>query len=320
MAILGAGTIAHKMAVTIQMMPSVELYAIASRSEERARTFASQHGFPKTYSSYESMLADDAVDLVYIAVPHSHHFKYMKLCLEAGKPVLCEKPFTVNAEQAQIIIKLAKQKHLFVAEAIWTRYMPSRKIIKDIISSGVVGEVASLTANLGYELSNIERIWDQNLAGGALLDVGCYLIHFAKMVLDEEISNISAEAVFRKGVDAIDTISLTFGKSKLATMQCSVVSNSNRRGAIFGTKGYIEVSNINNPELIEVFDADHQKVATYNVPKQITGFEYEVEACLRAIEQNSIECEAMPHSEIVSVLSIMDKIRENWGYELPLIV
>jgi predicted dehydrogenase len=319
MAIIGAGTIAQKMASTIQKMPSVEAYAIAARDEERAKMFAMQYGFSKSYGSYEAMLADDAVDLVYIAVPHSLHFKYMKLCLGARKHVLCEKPFTVNAEQAKTIVDLAKQDHLVVAEAIWTRYMPSRRIIDDIIASGAIGEVTSLTADLGYELSGVKRIWDVNLAGGALLDVGCYLIHFAKMVFGDEISDIDASAVFRNNVDAIDTISLTFGKSKLATMQCSVVANLNRRSDIFGTKGYIEVTNINNPELIEVFDVNHQKIKTYEVPKQITGFEYEVEACLQAMEHDVIECGAMPHSEIVSVMTVMDKIRQGWGYELPLI-
>lgn len=317
MAILGAGTIAHKMAFTIQSMPSVEAYAVAARDEQRAKSFAACYGFTKAYGSYEQMLADDAVELVYVAVPHSLHFKYMKLCLEAGKHVLCEKPFTVDAAQAKMILDLAKEKQLLVAEAMWTRYMPSRKIIDDIINSGAIGEVTSLTANIGYELSSVQRIWDVNLAGGALLDVGCYLIHFAKMVLGDEITNIQASSVFKNGVDAIDTISLTFHNTNLASMQCSVTAALNRHGNIFGTKGYIEITNINNPELIEVFDATYQRTATYKIPEQITGFEYEVEACVEAMTQGLIECEAMPHSEIVSVMAVMDKIRQDWGYELP---
>ncbi len=182
MAILGAGTIANKMAATITEMSTVEAYAVAARDEDRAIAFAKEYHIAKAFGSYESMLADDAIDLVYIAVPHSHHHKVMKMCLEAGKHILCEKPFTVNANQAIEILELAKEKKLLVAEAMWTRYMPSRKIIDDIIASGIIGEVQSLTANLGYQLLDVKRIWDINLAGGALLDVGCYLLHFAKMV------------------------------------------------------------------------------------------------------------------------------------------
>ncbi|MGB4406454.1 MAG: Gfo/Idh/MocA family oxidoreductase [Sphaerochaeta sp.] len=254
MAIMGAGTIANKMALTITTMSSVEAYAIAARDEDCAKAFADTYGFVEAYGSYKEMLADDAIDFVYVAVPHSHHFKCMKMCLEAGKNVLCEKPFTVNAKQTRLILDFAKEKHLLVAEAMWTRYMPSRRIIDDIIASGVIGDVTSLTASLGYELSDVKRIWDKNLAAGALLDVGCYLVNFAKMIFSGDITDTYASDVFRDGVDAIDTISLMFDNSKMATMQCSVVAAQNRRGDIFGTKGYIEVTNINNPELIEVYD------------------------------------------------------------------
>ncbi len=319
MAILGAGTIANKMATTIMKMPSVEAYAVAARDGNRATAFAEKYHILKAYSSYEEMLADKAIDLVYVAVPHSHHYKYMKMCLEAGKNVLCEKPFTVNAQQAIEILNLSKAKKLFVAEAMWTRYMPSRKIIDDIIASGIIGEVKALTANIGYQLTDVKRIWDINLAGGALLDLGCYLLSFARMIFQNEISELKATAVFHNGIDAIDNICLIFDNSAMASMQCSVVTAQNRNGTIFGTKGYIEVTNINNPEVIEVFDAEFQKIATYAVPKQITGFEYQVETCLDAIESGKLECEALPHSEIITVMKIMDRIRQQWGYEIPLI-
>ena len=319
MAILGAGTIANKMASTIVEMPSVEAYAVAARDEKRAAAFAEKYQISKSYGSYEEMLADDAIDLVYVAVPHSHHHKYMKMCLEAGKHVLCEKPFTVTAQQAKEILELSTQKGLFVAEAMWTRYMPSRKIIDDIMQSGVIGEVKSLSANIGYPLQDVKRIWDINLAGGALLDVGCYLISFARMIFKSEISDLKTTAIFKNGVDAIDNLTLIFENSSMASMQCSVLTAQNRDATIFGTKGYIEVTNINNPELIEVFDSEFKKIKTYTVPKQITGFEYEVEACVNAIERGELECEALPHSEIITVMELMDSIREQWGYDIPLI-
>ena len=319
MAILGAGAIANKMAATITKMDEVEAYAIAARDLDRAQAFAEAYGFAKAYGSYEEMLADEAVDLVYVAVPHSHHYKMTKLCLEAGKHVLCEKAFMVNAEQARDVLALAKSKKLLLTEAIWTRYMPSRKIIDDIIARGEIGEVTSLTANLGYELSQIKRIWDPALAGGALLDVGVYLVNFARMVFGEDMTSVSSYAVFKDGVDMIDSIVMTFEGGKTATMQCNVNAVLNRTGCIFGTKGYLEITNINNPEEIKVYNEEYQAVRTYAVPEQITGYEYEVEACVRAIESGSLECPQMPHAETIHVMEIMDGIRKSWGYEIPVL-
>lgn len=319
MAILGAGAIAHKMACTITKMDQVEAYAIGARDLERAQAFADQYGFTKAYGSYEEMLADEAIDLVYVAVPHSHHYKMAKMCLEAGKHVLCEKAFTVNADQARDLLALAKSKKLLLTEAIWTRYMPSRGIINDIIARGEIGEVTSLTANLGYELSEVKRIWEPKLAGGALLDVGVYLVNFARMVFGENMTSLTSSAVFREGVDMIDSIIMVFDDKKVATMQSNVMAAQNRDGCIFGTKGYIEITNINNPEEIKVFNADYQEIAAYPIPQQITGYEYEVEACVHAIENGELECPQMPHAETIKVMEIMDEIRKSWGYEIPLL-
>lgn len=317
MAIMGAGAIANKMAATIIKMENVKGYAIAARDKARAETFAAEYGFTKAYGSYEEMLNDPQIELVYIATPHSHHYKCMKMCLEAGKNVLCEKSFTVNAEQAKEILTMAEEKNLLVTEAIWTRYMPSRKMICDIIDSGVIGTVTSLSANLGYELSAVKRIWDPNLAGGALLDVGVYLVNFARMVFGEEKAELHTSAVFKNGVDMIDNIDMIFPDGKTASMQCNVHGVLNRSGAIFGTKGYIEITNINNPEKITVFNDQYQEVVSYLPPEQITGYEYEVEACVRALESGAVECQEMSHAETIRVMEIMDSIRKEWGYEIP---
>lgn len=319
MAILGAGGIAVKMSNTIAGMDTVEAYAVASRDLAKAKAFADEHGFTKAYGSYEEMLADENVDLVYVATPHSHHYKHIKMCLEAGKNVLCEKAFTVNADQAREVLALAKEKKLLLTEAIWTRYMPSRKIIDDVIASGIIGEVTSLTANLGYEISEVERIRNPKLAGGALLDLGVYVINFARMVMGENMTDLSSHAVFEGEVDFIDTISMVFDGKKLATTQCNAHAVQNRAGVICGTKGYIEVTNINNPQAIKVFDDNYKEIADYPVPKQITGYEYEVEACMRAMEAGDLECPEMPHAETIRVMEIMDSLRKSWGYEIPLV-
>lgn len=317
LAILGAGSIARTMAKTVAGMKNVESYVVAARDLGRAQKFAEQYGFEKAYGSYEEMLKDDKIDLVYIATPHSHHYLHAKMCLEAGKNVLCEKSFTVNAEQAQKLFDLAKEKGLLITEAIWTRYMPSRTMINDIIASGMIGDVTAVTANLSYAIDHVERIRKPELAGGALLDVGVYPINFASMILGENVKDVKATAIFRDGVDILDSIVMVFEGERMATLQCGAREISDRMGSIFGTKGYIQVQNINNPEKITVFDADHKEIASYLPPEQITGYEYEVESCAKAIEERCLECPEMPHAETIRVIKIMDEIRKSWNYEIP---
>lgn len=317
--ILGAGGIASTMAKTVAGMKDVEAYAVAARDLERARVFAQKYEVKKAYGSYEEMLADDEVELVYIATPHSHHYLHAKMCLEAGKNVLCEKAFTVNAEQAQKLFDLAKEKKLLITEAIWTRYMPSRKMINDIIESGVIGEVTAVTANLSYTVSHVERIRKPELAGGALLDVGVYPINFASMVLGDKVKDVKATAIFQNGVDILNSIAMVFEGERMATLQCGAREISDRMGSIFGTRGYMQVQNINNPEKITVFDTEHKEVASYVVPEQISGYEYEVESCMKAIQEGKLECPEMPHAETIRIMKIMDDIRKSWNYEIPCI-
>ena len=317
--ILGAGGIASTMAKTVAGMKDVEAYAVAARDLGRAQVFAQKYEVKKAYGSYEEMLADDEVELVYIATPHPHHYLHAKMCLEAGKNVLCEKAFTVNAEQAQKLFDLAKEKKLLITEAIWTRYMPSRKMINDIIESGVIGEVTAVTANLSYTVSHVERIRKPELAGGALLDVGVYPINFASMVLGDKVKDVKATAIFQNGVDILDSIAMVFEGDRMATLQCGAREISDRMGSIFGTRGYMQVQNINNPEKITVFDTEHKEVASYVVPEQISGYEYEVESCMKAIQEGKLECPEMPHAETIRIMKIMDDIRKSWNYEIPCI-
>ena len=213
-AILGCGSIAHTMARTLAAMrdagEAVCLYAAASRDLARAEAFAREEGFIKAYGSYEEMAADPAVDLVYVASPHSHHAEHMKLCIAHGKAVLCEKAFTANAAQAREVLDLAREKGVLVAEAIWTRYMPSRKIIDELIASGTLGDVKLLTANLHYAIDHIRRIREPELAGGALLDVGVYPLNFCSMFFGNDVVNMeSTVQLMDTGVDASENSAST---------------------------------------------------------------------------------------------------------------
>lgn len=296
----------------------IELYAVASRDIMRAEAFAMKWGFEKAYGSYEEMLKDEAVEIVYVASPHSYHYEHTKMCLENHKHVLVEKPFTVNTIQAKELVSISKENGLLLAEAIWTRYMPGRKILDDIIMSGVIGEPTSLVANLGYPMKYKERLCKPELAGGALLDVGVYPIHFTLMVFHSKLAQLDASAVLSpEGVDWMNSVTLTFEDGKFAVLHSTMLSPTDRLGVVYGEKGYLEVLNINNCEEIRVYDANHTLMNSYSMPEQINGYEYEVLSCMRAIKDGKVECEEMPHSETLRVMQMLDAIRAKWGLKYP---
>ena len=316
--IMGSGNIAGIMAGTINKMKNVRVYAVASRQQVHADVFAGKYGCKKAYGSYADLVADKKVDLIYVATPHSEHYENVKMCLEAGKPVLCEKAFTLNAAQAEELVRIAVEHKVFLAEAMWTRYMPMLTTIREVIGSGIIGEPKTLTANLGYMISDKERLTNRALGGGALLDVGVYTINFALMIFGHNISKIASCCTFTEtGVDEQNAICLQYYDGKAANLNSSMVSLSDRQGIIYGTKGFAVVENINNFESIAVYDKQYKKVASYKCPKQISGYEYEVAACIDAIKCGQIECAQMPHSETLRVMRIMDEIRSQWGMKYP---
>ena len=318
MAILGAGSIARQMAFTISKMENVDTYAVAARDFERAEKFAKEFGFEKAYGSYEEMLNDENVDLVYIATPHSHHYEHSIMCLNHGKHVLCEKAFTASAKQAEEVLKLAESKKLLITEAIWTRYMPMAKTLNEVIESGIIGEVTSLNTNLGYTIKDIPRMIEPKLAGGALLDLGVYTINFASMIFGDKIKSISSTAIkTQSGVDAQNSITLCYEDGKMAILNSTMLAVTDRQGVINGDKGYIVVENINNYEKIRVFSLDREEIAVYDRPKQISGYEYEVEAAIKAIQNKQIECPQMPHKETLRIMKLMDSLRHEWGVYYP---
>ncbi|MBE5801451.1 MAG: Gfo/Idh/MocA family oxidoreductase [Clostridiales bacterium] len=323
-AILGAGSIARKMAQTLRGMAardrSVCLYAVASRDAERAEAFAKEEGFEKAYGSYEAMLADDQVQLVYVATPHSHHGEHMRMCIEHGRAVLCEKAFTGNARQAQEVLKLAEEKGVMVTEAIWTRYMPSRRMIDELIASGAIGEPRVLTANLGYPIAGNERIYKPELAGGSLLDLGVYTLNFASMHFGDDVVRMESSAtLMESGVDAHNSITLYYRDGRMAQLLSTSACNTDRNCVIYGTKGCLKVDNVNNPQVISLYEnaLDPTPSRMIPVPEQITGYEYEVEACIRALENGALECPEMPHAQTIHIMKVMDQLRQEWGVCYP---
>ena len=316
--ILGPGRIARTVAPTLVALPEMECYAVASQTPGKAEEFARDFGFEKAYNSYEEMLQDPAVELVYITTPHSHHYEQMMLCLNHGKHVICEKAFTMNADQARKVREFASQKGLYVAEAIWTRYMPSRQMIADILASGVIGSVNTLTANLSYNVAFKERLMTPELAGGALLDIGIYGLNFALMQFGDDIERIeSTVRLTDTGVDGMETITIFYHDGRMAVLTHSIFCRGDRKGIIHGEKGYIVVENINNPQSVSIYDVNDKLIQHHEVPKQISGYEYEFQEAARCIQEGKLEADSMPWDRTIQVMEIMDSLRKKWGVIYP---
>ena len=317
--IIGAGWIAEKMADALSPLNDYCVYAIASRSLEKAEEFARTWDIPKAYGSYEEMVMDPEVDLVYIATPHSHHYPHTRLALEHGKHVLVEKAFTANAAEAEELLAMARSKGLFITEAIWTRYMPLSHKVKELMESGIIGEPRVLTATLCYMMEFKERIVRPELCGGALLDLGVYSLNFARMYFGTDIvRTVSNVHIGPTGMDMHESISLSYADGKMANLQAGALCLNDRQGIISGTEGYIRVDNINCPEVVEVY-RNYELVARYEKPEDmVNGYEYQVYECKRCIEEGLLESPMMPHHETLSIMQQMDALRKEWGVKYPM--
>lgn len=317
--IVGAGWIAEKAAITLNGLQEAECYAIASRSLEKAQAFAWKWGFRKAYGSYSELIADGDVDLIYVATPHSHHYDVTREALLADKPCLVEKAFMANYRQAEDVVKLARERKVFLAEAIWTRYQPVVGTVKGLIADGRIGTPRLVTATLGYSMGNKERIMRPDLCGGALLDLGVYALNFVRMFCNSPILSIESQCVkSNTGMDLTNAISIVLANGILANVQSSACCVGDNIGVIAGTEGNLIIDNINNPQTITVNGPDRTYIETIRVPQQITGYEYQFLACRQALADGLLEPREMPLRETLYIMQLMDGLRKKWGVHYPM--
>ena len=317
--IIGTGRIADKAATTLNRLNTCEAYAVGSRKLETAQTFAAKWGIKKAYGSYAELLADPDVDLVYVGTPHSHHYDVTKQAIMAGKPCLVEKAFMANARQTKEIIDLAHERKVFLAEAIWTRYQPAVNIVRNHIADGRIGTPKLITATLGYSMGQKERIFRPDLCGGALLDLGVYVINFVRMFNDSAIKTIDGYCVKSDtGMDLTNTITIILEDGVVANVQSSASCVGDNIGVIAGTEGNLIIDNVNNPQTITVNGPDRTYVETIRVPQQITGYEYQFMTCRQALKEGLLEPREMPHQEMLYIMQLMDDLRKKWDVRYPM--
>lgn len=317
--ILSTGNIAHKFAQGLTSLPDAELVAVGSRSQSAADAFGDEFNVPHRHSSYEALASDPDVDVIYIGTPHPFHAANTLLCLDGGKAVLCEKPFTINARETEQIIQRAREKNLFLMEAMWTRYLPAIERVRDLIASDAIGEVRMLTADFGYRqpFNPAARSYDLELGGGALLDVGIYPITLASMLFGTPVEIASQAHIGASGVDEQSALVFKYAQGQLALLWSAVSTTTPQEACIMGTKGMIKIPSQWWRAQQLLLSQQGQPDQVIDVPMEGNGYNYEAAEVARCIRAGLLESPIMSLDESLAIMHTMDTIRAQWGMVYP---
>ncbi len=318
--ILGLGRIADAFARGLASSKSSQLIACGSNSSERAEAFSRKWGVPKRHSSWEALAADPEVDAVYIATPHPMHKANALLCLESGKAVLCEKPFTINEPEARELVEASKRKGLLLMEGMWTRFLPHMELLRKLVHDGAIGEVSMVQADFGARSSEGPegRIFNPLLGGGALLDIGVYTVSFAQMLLGEPVECEAMAKIGPTGVDERLGALLRFQGGAIASLSCSIVEETPQEATVIGSKGRIRVlPPWWGPSSLMV--KREGKSEELMKPECIgNGYNYEAEEFARCAAAGLRESPFMTHSESLAEMRTMDELRKLIGLVYPM--
>jgi predicted dehydrogenase len=317
--ILGTGGIAAAFADGLRALDDAALVAVGSRSAAAADAFGERFGVPRRHASYAELASDPEVDAIYVATPHTFHKQNTLLCLEAGKPVLCEKPFAINAAEAAEMIAAARSRGLFLMEAMWTRFLPHIAALRELLAAGAIGEVRQLRADFSFraEFDPRGRLFDPALGGGGLLDVGIYPISLAWMVLGAPSRIVSMAELGATGVDEQAAMIFGYPGGQLAVLTCGTRTSSPHEGLILGSEGMIRLhegwwhassltlSRSGRPdELIEP-------------PAVGNGYNNEAAEVMRCVREGRLESDVMPLDETLAIIRSLDEVRAQWGLRYP---
>ncbi|WP_462409438.1 Gfo/Idh/MocA family protein [Neobacillus sp. Marseille-QA0830] len=315
--IIGPGSIAKKLAEAINGSEGSELYSVASRSLDRARAFSEEFPVEKIYGTYEELIEDPAVDVVYIANLHPQHFEPAKLALETGKAVLCEKPLTINANQAEELLSIASKKNVFFMEAMWMKFNPVLNKLKELINEGSIGRVEKIEADFSVEFTSDSNRRLPEFGGGALLDLGICPITFANWMVGRTPDSITSDCILAStGVDGVDSVTFEWSTGEKAELSFGMERLGSISAKVIGTDGYIEVfPPFHCPQVMNLHNA--QGVKEISIPFRVNGYEYEVEEVMRCLDRGLSESPIMPLHETLETMKLMDQLRLEWGVVYP---
>ncbi len=318
-ALLGCGSIAVKMAEDLKRLPNANLYAVASRDLSKAEQYAADFGFEKAYGSYEEMLADEKVDIVYISTPHSHHYQHTIMSLNAKKAVLCEKPFAMNSVQVAAMIACAKENNVFLMEAFWTRFLPNFKAALALVQSGALGELNFVNANFAFTADFIPegRFFNPALGGGSLLDVGVYTIFFSLVALGKPVEIKTIANFGSTGVEESILMTFRYKDNKLASLMSGISTYATSHTEYCCSKGYVRINKgAYSPTTVSVWKEGDVTEHFLDVPTfEGHGYFFEAAHLMECLDKGLKESDMLPHSFSTDLMEVMDAVRESAGIE-----
>ena len=316
---LATGWMAEMFAEGMSVVPDAEIAAVGSRALDTADAFGDRFEVPRRYGSYAELVADPGIDIVYVSSPHPFHREHTLLALEAGKPVLCEKPFALNSSEAEEMIAAARSRKLFLMEAMWARFIPGMIKVREWLAAGAVGEVRMLDAEFGFRapFDPTQRLFNPHLGGGSLLDIGIYTLAFASMVLGPHPDRVEAVAEMgRTGVDDQAAVLLGYSGGQIAVLRSAVRTTFEGRARIHGTGGMITLDPpFHKTERVTLESGG--RTERYEFPLRRNGYEFEAEAVNGYLRAGKLESDAIPLDETLDLVRLMDRIRGIWGLKYP---
>ncbi len=314
--IISTGHISGKFAAALAILPEAELAAVASRNIETANKFAKKFNVPKVYATYQELANDPDIDVIYIGTPHTFHLENSVMCMRAGKAVLCEKAFTVNAAEARKMVRVAREENVFLMEAMITRHVPLLKKVLKWIADGRIGEVRMVKASrcARGEFPSGARQLNPELGGGSLLDVGVYVISFASMIFQKTpVEVVGLSHIGELGSDEQGVAILKYDKGEIADLSFALKTIAVNEAYILGTDGYIKVHDVFAVPTKATLFIDKKEVDTIEEPIIGNALNYEAEEVMRCLNAGLKESPLMPIYESIEIMEIMDKIRKPWG-------
>ncbi|GLB51379.1 oxidoreductase [Neptunitalea chrysea] len=310
-AILGTGKIARQFATDLDKVPNAVKYVVASRSEEKASNFASEFNFETSYGSYEALAKDTKVDAVYIASPHALHAEHTKLFLKHKISVLCEKPFAMNTNEVQEMISLAKKQDTLLMEALWTHFLPHYNYVLELVSSGKMGAITSLKADFGFykRFNNNARLFNKELGGGSLLDIGIYPI-FAALTLLGIPENIEADATYYdNGADSSCQMEFTYKNNVIANLKSTLLEKTATEAVIECEKGTIHIlGHFHKPTQVRITTHNVSEIKDFGYTT--IGYNFEATHFTELILNGKKESPIMTYNKSLALINLLDKVRE----------